>query len=91
MLSCYSGIRTLGTVIEGKTGGPTRTFVTIQSPIGYKDGYWATLSAVQVHFVAVHSKFNCFFYAIERWGNIIGPCYVDENLETLRDRDWFVG
>jgi hypothetical protein len=60
-----------------------RTFVSIQSSTGGKDGYWAIMSALQVHLVGVRSKLNCPFYAIDRWGNIFRPGYIHENLETL--------
>lgn len=64
----------------------TRTFICIRPSIGDKDVYWTVPFALQVHPTTARSKIKGFFDAIERWGDIFGPGYVDENLDTLRER-----
>jgi hypothetical protein len=67
---------------------PARTFISIKPAIGGKYGYWAISFHLPIRSGMMRGELEGFFDAIERWRDVFGPGYVDEDLETFRDLCW---
>lgn len=68
-----------------------RTFVGIQAPVGGEDVDWTVVPVIYMCLMFANwrcrGKFKGFFCPIGRWRKFFRPCYVNEDLETLREWD----